>query len=225
MRPGRISEYLGMQFAVNAVFGLMFGGGLYLLGIPNATLWGVSAGVLRIVPYAGDCDWVSAAAGGFVGDLSALVGAAGCVGLFLALELSASNFVEPWLYSSRTGISSFALLVSAIFWALIWGWPGLVLSTPLTVCAVVLGRYVPEMSFLHTCWNGCRAFAGGTFLRTSTGDGPARGAGDCRPVCDGASAGGALRHGGDSRRRALRSMIGTKARWMRRGPIFCSLHW
>jgi hypothetical protein len=38
----------------------------------------------------------------------------------------------------------------AIFWTLLWGWPGLVLSTPLTVCIVVLGRYVPQMSFLHT---------------------------------------------------------------------------
>jgi len=38
----------------------------------------------------------------------------------------------------------------AIFWALLWGWPGLILSTPLTVCIVVMGRYVPQLSFLHT---------------------------------------------------------------------------
>jgi hypothetical protein len=38
----------------------------------------------------------------------------------------------------------------AIFWTLLWGWPGLILSTPLTVCIVVLGRYVPQMSFLQT---------------------------------------------------------------------------
>jgi hypothetical protein len=70
--------------------------------------------------------------------------------LFLVLELTVTNFLEPWLYGSRTGISSLALLVMAIFWALLWGWSGLVLSTPLTVCMVVLGRYVPQMSFLHT---------------------------------------------------------------------------
>jgi hypothetical protein len=70
--------------------------------------------------------------------------------LFLVLELSATNFVEPWLFSSRTGISSLALLAMAIFWALLWGWPGLILSTPLTVCIVVMGRYVPHLSFLHT---------------------------------------------------------------------------
>jgi hypothetical protein len=69
--------------------------------------------------------------------------------LFLLLETSVANFVEPWLFSSRTGISSLALLASAIFWSMLWGWPGLVLSTPLTVCVVVIGRYVPQFSFLH----------------------------------------------------------------------------
>src|SRR6202041_2938538 len=72
------------------------------------------------------------------------------LGLFLTLELTCTNFVEPWLFSTRTGISSLALLAMAIFWALLWGWPGLILSTPLTVCIVVMGRYVPQLSFLHT---------------------------------------------------------------------------
>jgi hypothetical protein len=40
-------------------------------------------------------------------------------------------------------------LVTAIFWAVLWGPAGLILSTPLTVCVVVLGRYVPQLSFLH----------------------------------------------------------------------------
>ena len=68
---------------------------------------------------------------------------------FLVLELTTTNIVEPWVFRSRTGISSLALLTMAIFWTLLWGWPGLILSTPLTVCIVVLGRHVPRMSFLH----------------------------------------------------------------------------
>ena len=70
--------------------------------------------------------------------------------LFFLLESTVANLVEPWLFSSRTGISSLALLASAIFWAMLWGWPGLVLSTPLTVCLVVMGRYVPQLSFLNS---------------------------------------------------------------------------
>jgi predicted PurR-regulated permease PerM len=146
----RISQYLFFQVAVNAAFGSLFGLGLFFIGIPDATLWGALAGILRIIPYVG-------AATGLVLPLVVSVAAFPSwgppmliIGLFVALELTATNFVEPWLFSSRTGISSLALLAMAIFWALLWGWPGLILSTPLTVCIVVLGRYVPQMSFLHT---------------------------------------------------------------------------
>ena len=146
----RISQYLFFQVTVNAAYGILFGFGLFLIGVPNATLWGVLAGILRIVPYVGT-------ATGLVLPLIVSVAIFPSwgppllvIGLFLTLELTATNFVEPWLFSSRTGISSLALLAMAIFWALLWGWPGLILSTPLTVCIVVLGRYVPQMSFLHT---------------------------------------------------------------------------
>jgi predicted PurR-regulated permease PerM len=145
----RISQYLLFQVAVNAVYGALFGVGLFLIGVPNATFWGVLAGILRIIPYVG-------AAAGLGLPLIVCVGTSLSWGpplllisLFLALELTATNVVEPWLFSSRTGISSLALLVMAIFWTLLWGWPGLILSTPLTVCIVVLGRHVPRMSFLH----------------------------------------------------------------------------
>jgi methanogenic corrinoid protein MtbC1 len=69
--------------------------------------------------------------------------------LFVAIEVITGNFVEPWLYGVHTGISSLALLLSTVFWATLWGPAGLILSTPLTVCVVVLGRYVPQFSFLH----------------------------------------------------------------------------
>jgi hypothetical protein len=70
--------------------------------------------------------------------------------LFLVLELTTGNLIEPKLFKSRTGISELALLSCAILWFTVWGWPGLVLSTPLTACFVVLGRYVPQLSFLHS---------------------------------------------------------------------------
>ncbi len=69
--------------------------------------------------------------------------------LFAAVEMTTSGLVEPWLYATRTGISSLAILLSAAFWTALWGPIGLVLSTPLTVCLVVLGRYVPQLEFLH----------------------------------------------------------------------------
>jgi predicted PurR-regulated permease PerM len=146
----RISSYLVMQLQVNACYGLVFGSGLFLLGIPNAILWGVIAGVLRIVPFVGTLIGMLLPLALSIAISSSWITPACVVVLFLILEVTTVNVVEPWLFSSRTGISSLALLASAIFWSMLWGWPGLVLSTPLTVCVVVLGRHAPQLSFLHS---------------------------------------------------------------------------
>jgi predicted PurR-regulated permease PerM len=146
----RISQYLLFQAAVNVAYGSFFGFGLFLIGVPNATLWGVLAAILRVIPYVGTATSLIVPLLVSVAISSTWWPPFLVVALFLTLELTATNFVEPWLFSTRTGISSLALLAMAIFWALLWGWPGLILSTPLTVCIVVMGRYVPQLSFLHT---------------------------------------------------------------------------
>jgi predicted PurR-regulated permease PerM len=146
----RVSRYLLMQFLVNAAFGALFGVGLHFIGVPNPALWGTVAGLLRIVPYVGTLIAATlpialalAAFNTWLPPLLAFL-------LFAALELVTANFVEPWLYGAKTGISSLALLIAAVFWTVLWGPAGLILSTPLTVCLVVLGRHVPQLSFLHT---------------------------------------------------------------------------
>jgi predicted PurR-regulated permease PerM len=145
----RVSRYLMLQLLVNFCFGALCGTGLYFIGVPYAALWGAVAAILRIVPYVGSL--VAAALplllslavfDGWLQPLLVFV-------LFATVELVTGNFVEPWLYGIHTGVSSLALLLSTVFWAVLWGPPGLILSTPLTVCVLVLGRYVPQFSFLH----------------------------------------------------------------------------
>jgi predicted PurR-regulated permease PerM len=145
----RVSRYLLMQFLVNAGFGALFGTGLYFIGVPSPALWGVLAAILRIVPYVGT---LFAAALPVVLSLAVFDGWQQPVlvfALFAFLEIITGNFLEPWLYGAHTGISSLALLVTTAFWTFLWGPAGLILSTPLTVCVVVLGRYFPPLSFLH----------------------------------------------------------------------------
>jgi predicted PurR-regulated permease PerM len=144
----RLSRYLLLQFLVNAIYGLIVGGGAYWMGIPHALLWGVLGGLLRFVPYAGV---PIAAAFPLALALALFPGwhqAALIFGLFIVLELVTGNLVEPWLYSAHTGISALAILVAAVFWTILWGPVGLILSTPLTVCIFLVGRYVPQLSFL-----------------------------------------------------------------------------
>jgi predicted PurR-regulated permease PerM len=144
----RVSRYLLMQFAVNVVYGALVGLGLLLIGVPHPLVWAVLATVFRFIPYVGP--WIAAA-----GPLLLAIGVAPgwskfawTLGLYGVLELVAANFVEPFLYGSSTGISAIAILVAAVFWTWLWGPIGLLLSTPLTVCVVVIGRYVPHLEFL-----------------------------------------------------------------------------
>jgi predicted PurR-regulated permease PerM len=145
----RVSRYLMLQLLVNVCFGALFGTGLFLIGLPYAALWGAVAAILRLVPYVGS---LVAAALPLILSLAVFDSWAPLLAVFLLfaiLELVTGNFVEPWLYGSHTGVSSLALLLATVFWAALWGPAGLILSTPLTVCVLVLGRHVPQFSFLH----------------------------------------------------------------------------
>jgi predicted PurR-regulated permease PerM len=144
----RISRFLLMQLIINGGFGLVLCLGLLLIQVPNALLWGFLAAILRYVPYLGS--WIMAVVlvtlslALFPGWVQPLL----VLGLIVVLELVAANIVEPRLFGHSIGVSEVALLVAAAFWAFLWGPIGLVLSSPLTVCLVVLGKYVPQLEFL-----------------------------------------------------------------------------
>jgi predicted PurR-regulated permease PerM len=144
----RVSRYLLMQLVVNSTYGIPIGAALYFIGVPNAVLWGLLAAVLRFIPYLGP--FLAAL---FPVALAVAVDTGWTmllwvIGLFLVAELISNNVVEPWLYGSSTGLSSLAIIMAAIFWTTLWGPVGLFLATPLTVCLVVVGRYVPQLEFL-----------------------------------------------------------------------------
>lgn len=143
----RLSRYFVSQLAVNACFGLVIGVGLWMIGVPSAALWGVLAGLLRFVPYLGPL-------------LAAVVPLALAVAvdpgwwmtvyvalLFVIVEPLTGYVVEPLLYGHSTGLSPVSVIVAAVFWTWIWGPVGLILSTPLTLCLVVLGRHVRSLEF------------------------------------------------------------------------------
>src|SRR5438477_6692920 len=144
----RVSRYLSTQFLVNTCYGICVAFGLQFIGVPNAALWALLAGVLRFIPYVGP--W----AGALLPVLLSFAISTNwftplmTIALFIVLEVIVSNFIEPWVYGANTGVSPIALIISAVFWTWLWGPIGLVLSTPLTVCLAVIGRHVPRLEFL-----------------------------------------------------------------------------
>ncbi|MGH7118508.1 MAG: AI-2E family transporter [Acetobacteraceae bacterium] len=143
----RLSRYFLTQLGVNCGFGTVVGAGLFVIGVPSPVLWGTMAAVLRFVPYVG-----SYLAAVLPVLLAAAVGhgwekAISTAVLFVATEVIIANVVEPMMYSRTTGLSPIAVVVAAIFWTWLWGPIGLVLSTPITLCLVVLGRHIESLAF------------------------------------------------------------------------------
>jgi len=144
----RLSRYLLTQFAVNVAYGIAIGMVLWLVGLPNPFLWSISTALFRYIPYAGP--WIGASLpfaialavdSGWAKPLIVLA-------VFATFEIITSNFVEPWLYGRSTGITSFAVLLAAVFWTWLWGPVGLLLSMPLTVTLVSVARYFPELEII-----------------------------------------------------------------------------
>jgi predicted PurR-regulated permease PerM len=145
----RVSRYLLRQLIVNGCCGLPIGLGLAVIGIPNAALWGIFAALLRFIPYLGiviaACFPVALAVAVDPGWMLLVW----VILLYIGIEIVVAYLLEPWVYAASTGLSSVALITAATFWTSLWGPIGLLLSTPLTVCLVVLGRHVPQLEFLE----------------------------------------------------------------------------
>ncbi|MEZ5856440.1 MAG: AI-2E family transporter [Hyphomicrobiaceae bacterium] len=144
----RLSRLFLAQGIMNAAYGIVVGIGLAIAGIPGALLWGLLAGLMRFVPFVGS---IIAA----VPPIMLAAGVAPGWGLvvftaaFFAIgELAMGQFVEPHVLGHRVGLSPFAMIAATAMWTLVWGPMGLLLAAPLTMCLVVVGRYVPSLSFI-----------------------------------------------------------------------------
>lgn len=146
----RISRYLLMQLIVNISYAIPMAIGLWLIGVPGALLWGTVAAIMRFVPYVGPLiSAVFPIALAFAVDPGWSM-VLWTVALILALELVSNNIVEPILYGTSTGLSALSLIAAATFWTALWGPIGLILSTPLTVCLLVIGKNIPQLRFFDT---------------------------------------------------------------------------
>lgn len=144
----RLSKYFTTQLIINTIFGIVVGIGLLVIGVPNPVLWAIVSGLLRFVPYVGSP--ISAAlpialAAAVDPHWSMVIETAA---FYAVIELLTAQAIEPMVYGNSTGLSPFSVVVAAIFWSWVWGPVGLLLSTPLTLCLVVIGRHDQRLAFL-----------------------------------------------------------------------------
>jgi len=143
-----VGHYLLLFSLINLGYGVAIGIVVWQLGLPNPLFWGGLAFLLRFIPYVGVL--ISAtlptlvAFAVFPGWSKSLE----VVAAFIILDQISAQFAEPFLIGRGIGLSPLALLVSAMFWAWLWGLPGLLLATPLTACLKVAGDFIPGLGVI-----------------------------------------------------------------------------
>jgi predicted PurR-regulated permease PerM len=143
----RLSRYFITQLLINSAFGIFIAFGLWLIGVPSPTVWGILATLMRFVPYVGS--FIAAAPPVL---LAAIVDSGWTtflltVALYLVSELVMGQLVGPFVYGHGTGLSPIAIVIATVFWTWLWGPLGLLLATPLTVVLVALGRHIEGLQF------------------------------------------------------------------------------
>ena len=151
-----VARYLLLFTVVNVAFGLVCGAAAWMLGLPDAALWGLLAFLLRFIPYVGSI--IAAVLPGLVA-FAIFPGwsrSLAVVGSFLLVDQLSAQLMEPILIGRGIDLSPVALLVSALYWYWLWGIPGLLMATPLTACLKVAGDHIPALDFLSLLLAGSR---------------------------------------------------------------------
>lgn len=144
----RLGRLFLTQLILNAIFGAIIGTGLAVIGVPSAPLWGLLAMVLRFVPYIG-----ALLAAVLPLTLAAAVGREWSMvlwtaAMFAVVEPIMGYVLDPLICGKSAGRSPVAVVIAASFWTWLWGPLGLLLSTPLTLCLVVVARHVDRLQFI-----------------------------------------------------------------------------
>ncbi|HWB81678.1 MAG TPA: AI-2E family transporter, partial [Nannocystaceae bacterium] len=143
-----VSRYLLTQSLLNAAVGALVAAGMWLLGVPYPALFGFAMALLRFVPYLGALSVTALACIIAFASTPGWYATLGTFALCVALDAAFAYIVEPVVMARRVGVSSLALLISAVFWTWIWGAVGLAVATPLTLCLAALGRHMPGFELL-----------------------------------------------------------------------------
>jgi predicted PurR-regulated permease PerM len=143
----QIQRYLAIKTVVSMATGLLAGIWVAALGLGVPLLWGLLAFLFNYVPTLGSI--VAAVPP----TLLALVqfgvwrGALVAIG-YVAINIVLGNFVEPYLYGRRLGLSTLVVFISLVFWGWVWGPVGMLLSVPLTMLVKIALENTEDLRWL-----------------------------------------------------------------------------
>jgi len=141
-----ISTYLFTTAAVNVVEGLVVTGAMYLLGMPNAPLWGALVVLLEFIPYLGSLAMTVILTIAGLASFDDVGRGLLVPATFLAINLVQANLVSPLLLGHRLALNPVALFVSLAFWFWIWGIPGAFIAVPVLATFKILCDHIETLA-------------------------------------------------------------------------------
>ncbi len=142
---GQIQRYLQVQLATSALVGVLTGLAFWAIGLENAAVWGIAAGVLNLVPYVGSL--VTAVASGGVAFLQfgSINMALLVAGASMLIHTIVGNLITPWLTSRASRMNPVAVFVGLLAWGWLWGVWGLLLGLPILMIVKSLCDRVDDL--------------------------------------------------------------------------------
>lgn len=144
---GEIQSYLLIKTVISIITGCLIGGILWLINVEHFVLWGLLAFAFNYVPNIG-----SVLGSIFPVTLTVIdqgpTRAMLVILVFVAVNVSLGNFIEPHLMGRQFGISTLVVVLGLLFWGWLWGPVGMLLSVPLTMIVKIMLENTEDMRWV-----------------------------------------------------------------------------
>lgn len=142
---GQIEQFMVIQVVTSLIVALVTWGALWALGLHQAALWGLLAGVLNSIPYygpllvTGGLSVVGFLQFGTLGRTAAVAGVA-----LLITTIEGSILTPAWM-GSTAQMNRIAIFAGLLFWSWVWGVWGMLLAVPMMMAIKVVCDHVDDL--------------------------------------------------------------------------------
>lgn len=142
----QIQRFLGIQVFTSALVGIVTWIAFLLIGVENAAIWGIAAGVFNCVPYIGPVIVTAGTALISFLQFGTLSMSLFVSGVALAITSLEGFLLTPWLTGQACKMNPVVVFIAVLFWGWLWGPWGLLLGVPITMVIKVICDHVEEFS-------------------------------------------------------------------------------
>ena len=128
---GNLAHYLLTISTINTALGVLTAIAMNMLGMPNPLLWGVLAGIMNFIPYAGALFTLAVITLVSILTFDQWLAIMLPPLAFLVLTILEGQFVSPFVVGRQLTLDPIAVFLSVLFWGWLWGFPGMLLAVPI----------------------------------------------------------------------------------------------